>query len=92
VSRLFNVVGVLVVCAGIDLLWQSRIELRILLDEWRPFAREVMRQGNRLNPLLLDVAVRRRRTSISVQLGLVLALLLGPTLVLIGIAMMGTNH
>ncbi len=91
-SKLFNVVGVLVVCAGIDLLWQSRIELRILLDEWGSLAREVMRPGNLVNPLLWHIAARKRRTSASVELALVLAFILGPTLVLMGIAMMGTNH
>jgi len=88
-SRLFNVIGVLVLCAGVDLLWQARIELRILLDEWRPFAREIMREGNLLDPFLWDNAARKRRTSASVELALVLAFILGPTLVLMGIAMMG---
>lgn len=91
-SKLFNVIGVLVACAGIDLLWQSRIELRILLDEWRPFAREIMREGNLLDPFLWGTAARKRRTSTSVQLALVLAFLVGPTLVLMGIAMMRAKH
>lgn len=91
-SKLLNVVGVLVMCAGLDLLWQSRIELRILLDEWGPLAREVMRPGNLLNPFLWDIAARKRRISVSVEFALVLAFILGPTLVLMGIAMMGSNH
>jgi hypothetical protein len=85
VPKLVSIVGFIVMCAGIDLLWQSRMDIRY----WFAAYRSVMRELWRWRGLSRLVATARKRQGAgSVLLGISLVFLVGPMLILTGVALM----
>lgn len=88
--KLLGIIGALIVCAGLDLLWQSRVELRFWASIFRQALRALLRGPLRL--ISFGEAARKRQTAIQLLLGLGLALVLGPMLIAAGITLMLHVH
>ncbi|HTU35568.1 MAG TPA: hypothetical protein VMF66_17320 [Candidatus Acidoferrum sp.] len=91
--KLLSVIGVLVVCAGLDLLWQSRRELRFWASTYFNVFRAMLRFGEPERVVAIKAVavtineILRRQTAQQFLLGMGLALVLGPTLIAIGITL-----
>jgi len=85
VPKLVSIVGFIVMCAGIDLLWQSRMDIRYWFAAYRSILRELwrMRDVSRL-----VAAARKRQGAVGVLLGMSFVFLVGPMLILTGVALM----
>jgi hypothetical protein len=85
VPKLVSIVGFIVMCAGIDLLWQSRMDIRYWFAAYRSIWRELWR---RRDVSRLVAAARKRHGAAGVLLGMSLVFLIGPVLILTGVALM----
>lgn len=83
--KLVGVIGLIVMCAGIDLLWQSRREARFWFTTFVGIFRALLAHQQ---PQAVPVADSRRRHAVRVLLGASLALIVGPILLAIGVALM----
>jgi len=72
-------------CAGIDLLWQSRMDIRYWFAAYRSLLHELLA---RRDVSRLISAARKRQGAASVLLGISLVFLVGPVLILTGVALM----
>lgn len=83
-----SVIGVLVMCAGLDLLWQSRRDMRY----WIATFVEVLRGlagPQESHPLLSPkLPGERRHQILRVFLGVSLVLILGPIFLVLGVTLM----
>jgi hypothetical protein len=87
-AKLISVIGLLVICAGVDLLWQSRRDvgywLATFVDVVRGFA-----HPQEAHPLLSSkLSGERRHQILRVFLGVSLVLVLGPIFVALGVTLM----
>ncbi|MGH9717342.1 MAG: hypothetical protein ACRD4R_11530 [Candidatus Acidiferrales bacterium] len=83
--KLVSIVGFIVMCAGIDLLWQSRMDIRYWFAAYRSVLRELWR---RRDVSRLISAARRHQGSVGVLLGMSFIFVVGPVLILTGVALM----
>lgn len=83
--KLVSIVGFIVMGAGIDLLWQSRMDIRYWFAAYRSLLREVVARRD-LSRLVS--AARKRQGAAAVLLGISLVFLVGPVLILTGVALM----
>lgn len=83
--KLVTIIGLIVMCAGIDLLWQSRMDIRYWFAAYRSVLREVLRRGDLSR---LFSAARKRQGAMTVLLGMSFAFLVGPVLIVAGFALM----
>jgi len=80
--KLLGIIGVLVVCAGLDLLWQSRRELGFWSAAFLNVFRSALRQqGAPVRPLPAAIAAGKHHGAVRVLLGAGFAFLLGPLLI-----------
>lgn len=87
--KLLGIIGVLVICAGVDLLWQSRKEIRFWLAAYLSVFRSLLRQpGSDRRPLLVPGVPDKHQGALRVLLGVSFVFLLGPILIAIGITLM----
>lgn len=86
--KLIAIVGGLVICAGIDLLWQSRAQIRYWVETYRRFLGALWRHQLPARVLASSAAYLRRQGSVQVLLGLSFALLLGPLLLVLSLTLM----
>jgi len=86
--KLIAVVGGLIICAGIDLLWQSRSEIRYWLDAYKKFF--VALWARRLPSFSLVSAeeLLKRQAAVQVLLGFGFAFILGPLLLAVSLTLM----
>lgn len=84
-AKLMSIIGFIVICAGIDLLWQSRMDIRYWFAAFASIARELLR---RRDASRLVEAARKRQGAAGVLLGMSLLFLVGPVLILAGVALM----
>ncbi len=84
-SKLVSIIGFIVICAGIDLLWQSRMEIRYWFAAYRSVLRELVRRRDLSR---LFSAARKQQGAAGVLLGMSLVFLIGPVLILAGVALM----
>ena len=89
--KLLGVVGALVICAGLDLLWQSRREIRFWASAYLQFFRAVLRHEQPQRVLPVRAMREKRRGAVRFLLGMSFAFLLAPTLIAIGLTLMYTN-
>ncbi|HVB56026.1 MAG TPA: hypothetical protein VNE63_06275 [Candidatus Acidoferrales bacterium] len=82
-AKLLGIIGALVVCAGIDLLWQSRRESRYWLSAYGHALRAMFRQRGAPR-----VFPKKRHAAVRVLLGMSFAFLLGPILLVVAITLM----
>lgn len=91
--KLLGVIGVLVVCAGLDLLWQLRRELRFWASTYLNVFRAMLRFGEPERIVAIKAVavtmneVLRRQSALQFFLGMGLALVLGPALIVIGVTL-----
>lgn len=83
--KLLSVIGFILMGAGIDLLWQSRMDIRYWFAAYRSVLRELLR---RRDVTRLISAARKRQGACAVLLGMSLLFLVGPVIVLTGVALM----
>jgi hypothetical protein len=86
--KLIGIIGLIVMAAGIDLLWQSRREVRFWTVTFVGIFRALLRQ-QRPQDLLANNDLRwKRRHAARVFVGASLALVLGPILLALGVTLM----
>jgi hypothetical protein len=87
-AKLVGVIGVLVICAGVDLLWQSRRDVRYWFSTFVDVLRGMVRRQE-AHPLLSSkLPGERRHQALRVFLGMSLVLILGPVLLALGVTLM----
>jgi hypothetical protein len=86
--KLIAVVGGLIICAGIDLLWQSRSEIRYWLDAYKKFFVALWRRQLPSLSLLSVEALLKRQAAVPVLLGFGFALILGPLFLAVSLTLM----
>ena len=87
----WSLVGFLVVCAGVHLLWQSRREIFYWLETFLKIFRKSLGDPMRTRALStvrpeLSRADSRREHVLRLVLGLSLVLLIGPVLIFLGLS------
>jgi hypothetical protein len=89
VAKLVSVIGVLVICAGVDLLWQSRRDVRYWLATFVDVLRGLV-SSDEPHPLSLSSKLpgERRHQILRVFLGMSLVLILGPIFLVVGVTLM----
>lgn len=83
--KLVSIIGFIIMCAGIDLLWQSRMDIRYWFAAYLSLARELLKKRDVSR---LVAAARKRQGAAGVLLGMCLVFLVGPVLILTGVALM----
>lgn len=87
--KLLGVVGILVVCAGLDLLWQSRSEISFWLAAYFNAFRSALRQpGAAPRHLPAAVVGEKRHGAVRFLLGMSFVFFFGPILIAIGVTLM----
>jgi hypothetical protein len=93
VPKLLGIIGLLVICAGIDLLWQSRHEIKFWIVAYIASFRALLHNRDSAPPVFPSKeAARKRRGTVRFLLGVSFAFLLGPLLIAIGIALIFFPH
>jgi hypothetical protein len=89
VPKLLGIVGFLVICAGLDLLWQSRSEISFWLAAYlRVFRSALRQQGTSLRGLPSAIAPEKRHGAVRVLLGMSFTFFVGPILIAIGVTLL----
>jgi len=83
--KLMAVVGGLIICAGLDLLWQSRNQIRFWLEAYTKFFLETWRRPAALRGVASMEEFLHRRASVEVILGFGLALIVGPLMLAVSL-------
>jgi hypothetical protein len=85
--RLLGIVGLIVFCAGLDLLWQSRREVAFWFASYVHVFRSVLReQKSPLPPFTSEAAPRRSHKTLAMLLGMGLAVA-GPVLIAVSLTL-----
>ncbi len=88
-AKLLGLVGVLVVCAGMHLLWQSRKEVAFWLAAYFRVFRALLRHPERPVPRIASGdATSGRLGTVRILLGMGLVFFLGPFLIALGLTLM----
>jgi hypothetical protein len=91
--KLLGIVGILVICAGCDLLWQSRREIKFWIVAYvNVFRAMLQHHGNPLKSLTEDVPAEKRRGALRVFLGMGFAFFLGPILIALSVTLLLLPH
>lgn len=88
-AKLLGIVGLLVICAGLDLLWQSRHEIKFWIAAYLKVFRALLRhQREPFRSLPIAATAEKRQGALRVLLGMGFAFFLGPILVVLGVTLM----
>jgi uncharacterized membrane protein YfcA len=91
--KLLGIIGILVICAGLDLLWQSRHEIKFWMIAYVNVFRAMLRhQENPLDVIPTAVPADKRHGALRVLLGMGFAFFLGPILLALGVTLMWFPH
>lgn len=90
--KLMAVVGGLIICAGIDLLWQSRNQIRFWVEAYMKFFLDIWRRPSALGGVASMEAFLHRRASVEVILGFGLALIVGPLMLAVSLTLLLYPH
>ena len=90
--KLIAIVGGLVICAGVDLLWQSRLQVRYWVETYARFLSRLWRRQSRLQLLRSAADFLPRQASLQVLLGLGFAFFLGPLLLMVSLTLIYHPH
>jgi hypothetical protein len=89
VAKLLGLIGILVVFAGLHLLWQSRREVAFWLGAYFRVFRRMLRQPGAPAPrIATGPAAETREGTLRMLLGVGLAFFLGPFLIALGLTFM----
>jgi hypothetical protein len=92
-AKLLGTIGFLVMCAGIDLLWQSRHEIRFWLVAYFAFFRALFQDRNSaLDSFHAQEVAKNRHGAVRFLLGVSFAFLLGPVLIAVGVTLIFYPH
>jgi hypothetical protein len=86
--KLLGIVGALVICAGVDLLWQSRREIRFWTAAYVKVFRAMLRQEEPQRVFPTKEALEKRHGAIRFLLGMGFAFFLGPMLIALGLTLL----
>jgi len=87
--KLLGIIGALVICAGVDLLWQSRNEIKFWIAAYINVFRSILRrQEKTLRVLPAAVPAAKRKHAVRFLLGVGFAFLLGPMLIAISVTLL----
>lgn len=86
--KLLGIVGTLVICTGLDLLWQCRHEIRFWVSAYVKVWRAMLRQEEALRVFPSSEAADKRRGAVRFLLGMGFAFLLGPILIALSITLL----
>ncbi|HXW55317.1 MAG TPA: hypothetical protein VEJ67_06190 [Candidatus Cybelea sp.] len=86
--KLLGIVGALVTCAGLDLLWQGRHEIRFWVLAYLGVFRAMLRQEQPLRSFPREGRRTRRHGAVRFLLGMGFAFLLGPMLIALSLTLM----
>ena len=87
-AKLLGIIGLLVICAGLDLLWQSRHEIKFWVVAYVNVFRAMLRhQASPLDSIPAAVAAEKRHGALRVLLGMGFAFFLGPILLALGVTL-----
>lgn len=88
-AKLLGIIGVLVVCAGLDLLWQSRKEIKFWILAYISVFRAILRQEHSpLQRMPANAIAEKRRHAVRFFLGMSFAFLLGPMLIALSLTLL----
>jgi len=86
--KLLGIVGLLVICAGLDLLWQSRREIAFWMAEYVRVFRARLKQQDAPGVFPLKEAAGKRHGAVRVLVGMGCVFVLGPILLALGVTLM----
>ena len=86
-AKLLATVGGLVICLGVDLLWQSRLQVQYWIETYAKFLSAMWRRQLPTRWLASGAGLLPRPGSMQVLLGLGFVLLLGPALLLVSLTL-----
>ena len=87
--KLLAIIGALVICAGVDLLWQSRNEIKFWLAAYINVFRSILRRQENISHVLpAAVPAAKRKHAVRFLLGVGFAFLLGPMLIAISVTLL----
>jgi hypothetical protein len=93
VPKLLGIIGLLVICAGIDLLWQSRHEIKFWMVAYLTFFRALLQNREATPPVFPSKeAAYKRQGAVRFLLGVSFVFLFGPLLIAIGITLIFFPH
>jgi hypothetical protein len=85
--KLIATVGGLIICAGLDLLWQSRLQVRYWVETYVKFLSDLWRRQSGLRHVASVTTLLPRPGSLQVLLGLGFVLFLGPLLLVVSLTL-----
>jgi hypothetical protein len=86
--KLIAIIGGLIICAGIDLLWQSRFQIRYWVETYLKFLAALWRRQLPARVLTSSATFLKRQGAVQVLLGLSFVLFLGPLLLVVSLTLM----
>lgn len=90
--KLIAVIGVLVMCAGLDLLWQSRGEIRYWLSAFGKFFQALMERRKPPQVIPSRESHEKRQSAFRFMLGIGFALLVGPILLALSLTLFFSSN
>jgi hypothetical protein len=86
--KLIATVGGLIICAGIDLLWQSRHQIHFWLETFANFLSALRRRQLPARILSSGAHFLRRQAALRILLGLGLTFVLGPLFLVVSLTLL----
>jgi len=86
--KLLGIIGALVICAGLDLLWQCRHEIRFWLSAYVRVFRAMLRHDEPLQVFPSKEGAQKRQGAVRFLLGMGFTFFLGPILIALSITLM----
>lgn len=86
--KLLGIVGLLIICAGLDLLWQSRREIGFWIAAYVRVFRAKLKQQDGPGIFPTKEAAEKRSGAIRVLVGMGCVFFLGPILLALGLTLM----
>jgi hypothetical protein len=91
--KLLGIVGILIICAGLDLLWQSRHEIKFWIVAYIKLFRAMLHQPEASVKSFTDGVPREKRQgALRVLLGMGFAFFLGPILIALSVTLLLLPH
>jgi hypothetical protein len=86
--KLIAVVGALIICAGIDLLWQSYAQIQYWFQAYRAFFGALWSRQLPARLLVSAKSFLKNQAAVQVLLGLGFVFLLGPLLLVVSLTLL----
>jgi hypothetical protein len=86
--KLIGIIGLIVICAGFDLLWQSRREVGFWVATFVGIFRALLRSQQPRDVIAANRGLPRHRHAARVLVGASLVLIVGPILLALGVTLM----